>query len=70
MSVLRAEAAQAAAESASESLRKRLEEAGAERRVLQDSVKSMRQECTERWVRAREGDVEGDCGRCAGADGR
>ena len=51
MSVVRAEAAQAAAESTSESLRKRLEEAGAERRVLQDSVKAMRQKCTERWVR-------------------
>ena len=70
MSVLRAEAAQAAAESTSESLRKRLEEAGAERRVLQDSVKAMRQECTERWVRAREGGVEGDWRRCAGADRR
>ncbi|KAG2449899.1 hypothetical protein HYH02_000005 [Chlamydomonas schloesseri] len=41
----------AAAESAAAELRQRLEDLSAENRVLQESVKAMRQECTERWVR-------------------
>mgnify|MGYP001807279848 CR=1 FL=1 len=40
----------AAAESVAADLRQRLEDLSAENRVLQDSVKAMRQECTERWV--------------------
>lgn len=43
------EAAESAA--ASEVLRQQLEATSAERRVLQENVSSMRQECTERWVR-------------------
>lgn len=40
------------AEASASELRSRLEALGAENRVLQESVRSMRQECTERWVRA------------------
>ena len=45
-------AAAQAAEAASCELRQRLDDAAAEGRVMQESVKVMRQECTERWVGA------------------
>ncbi|PNH11227.1 hypothetical protein TSOC_001940 [Tetrabaena socialis] len=46
----RAQEQGASAEAAAGELRQRLEELSAENRVLQESVRSMRQECTERWV--------------------
>ncbi|GFR52416.1 hypothetical protein Agub_g14988 [Astrephomene gubernaculifera] len=46
----RAEDQSAASEAIAAELRQRLDNLAAENRVLQDSVRSMRQECTERWV--------------------
>ena len=48
--------------SAAEALRAQLDALSAERRVLQDNVAAMRQECTEKWVGGREGAL----GRCVG----
>ena len=46
-----AEDAAAASSAVAGAARTQLEEVSAERRVLQDTVSNMRQECTERWVR-------------------
>jgi hypothetical protein len=46
----RAEAAAAAARAAQASAEAAAEELGCKCRLLQESAKSMRQECTERWV--------------------
>ncbi|KXZ51070.1 hypothetical protein GPECTOR_14g55 [Gonium pectorale] len=56
-----AESRSASADAAVAELRHRVEELAAENRVLQESVKSMRQECTERWVseQAAQGRVGG-----------
>ena len=45
----------AAAAAAAAALRQQLEELGAERRVLPEGARAMRQECTERWVRRPRG---------------
>ncbi|KAG2428998.1 hypothetical protein HXX76_011242 [Chlamydomonas incerta] len=55
----------AAAESVAAELRQRLEDLSAENRVLQESVKAMRQECTERWV-----SEQAALGRVGGLDER
>lgn len=48
---------------AAAALRQRVEELEAERRVTQDSMRAMRQECTERWVSEAEGRRRGGAGR-------
>lgn len=47
-----ATASSSAATSAADTLRARVQALEAEKRVLNDSIRQMRQECTERWVRA------------------
>ncbi|GLC36974.1 hypothetical protein PLESTB_000172500 [Pleodorina starrii] len=56
-----AENLSASAEAAAREARKELDNLAAENRVLQDSIRSMRQECTERWVneQAAVGRVDG-----------
>ncbi len=42
---------EAAASSTADDLRQQLQALSAENRVLQETIRGMRQECTERWVR-------------------